>query len=699
VVRQPAALEQSDASLPRFAPLFDRIVRPQATPLALFACGVAFCMGLALTFVAGASQHLTALLLRALATGFAVWAWASSPPTPCLWRSPPMLLPALALTVAGFGVLGAPEPGLALTGLAHATAGCLVFFALWRGAPGYAATAWRGLQGMALCHASWALLQACGVGGYRGRSTGGFFNPNDLGAFLVPFVVSAAAESLAAVRGAGGVATAASAVAGGSQPPQGWTLRLGSLVTALGSQAAPLRPSPLQRCMQCLGSFITARRSQAAQAAILLGGVAASGSRAAALACALGLGCLAVPIRNFVSPAQQPRSRGWTILAGALGLAMLGWVGHLRLLHPDPFRYSRLAIWRRCVALAWQHPLGVGMGEFAAALRHFGVPLPGWVHYPYLANHAHNELLQVWVELGLPGLLVATAWVAWLSRQALRCAWQRLQAPLPPGSQVAYALAFGIPACCSNTLHIPPIALAAAVWAAQLAKVSGPKAPEVTATATPQRTRWGPVACLGVIAIAPGVPATVAAVASSQAVRAQHSGNTSLALQRAMVAQQVAPWSLSSALLVLSLQHQRGLPLDATLEALLQLSQRFATDPRPLTRAVTLVQHGGEPGRVLGLGPAEAAHLWEQAAGRDAHNALLWVEAGRAWQAAGEPAAAAHAWQEALAQEPHCVAALGYLAEQAADPEEARLLRKRALRAAAQAHSYRGYAAAVLSAP
>ncbi|NJL57315.1 O-antigen ligase family protein [bacterium] len=84
----------------------------------------------------------------------------------------------------------------------------------------------------------------------------------------------------------------------------------------------------------------------------------------------------------------------------------------------------RLNIWEGALAILIDHPLtGVGMDRFRApAVRRaypvegFNMPIGASDYDPTFPQpslpHAHNELLQAGVDLGLPGMIVFIAWYA-----------------------------------------------------------------------------------------------------------------------------------------------------------------------------------------------------------------------------------------------------------------------------------------------
>lgn len=80
----------------------------------------------------------------------------------------------------------------------------------------------------------------------------------------------------------------------------------------------------------------------------------------------------------------------------------------------------RREAWQRALYLIQDFPLGVGMGFFTPMVAHF---YPFFLSLPGEVPHAHNLLLQIAVDLGLPGLF---AW-ACLMGAVLRASWQIFQ--------------------------------------------------------------------------------------------------------------------------------------------------------------------------------------------------------------------------------------------------------------------------------
>lgn len=117
----------------------------------------------------------------------------------------------------------------------------------------------------------------------------------------------------------------------------------------------------------------------------------------------------------FVVLARRWRGLLWLIPVALLGVGLLAWRGELALLL-DPVGSagaissleSRVEIWSRAIYMIQDFPFtGIGVGTFQRVAN---------VLYPFFLagpdaqiGHAHNLLLQVGVDLGLPGLVAFLA--------------------------------------------------------------------------------------------------------------------------------------------------------------------------------------------------------------------------------------------------------------------------------------------------
>ena len=87
----------------------------------------------------------------------------------------------------------------------------------------------------------------------------------------------------------------------------------------------------------------------------------------------------------------------------------------------DPYAYTRLDIWKSSVVRVLEHPLGIGVGMFKQGSFQERFPIEGnIVRYGKRPESAHNEYLQMGVELGLVGLVIffcgAALWAAEIRR-------------------------------------------------------------------------------------------------------------------------------------------------------------------------------------------------------------------------------------------------------------------------------------------
>lgn len=73
----------------------------------------------------------------------------------------------------------------------------------------------------------------------------------------------------------------------------------------------------------------------------------------------------------------------------------------------DPYAYTRLDIWRDSLKRVADHPWGGGLGMYKYLSFEYRFPVESDIaRYGKRAESAHNEYLQMAVELGVPGLLI-----------------------------------------------------------------------------------------------------------------------------------------------------------------------------------------------------------------------------------------------------------------------------------------------------
>lgn len=154
--------------------------------------------------------------------------------------------------------------------------------------------------------------------------------------------------------------------------------------------------------------------------ALLLIGVVLNGSLAALL--------LAGPVL-LASGLLLPF--GWRLRMFVMPLAGLALVGAVYALTMDPLERatgseaasveSRQQIWATTVsAIDESFPFGTGLGSFESVYRQYEDQSSVGATY---VNHAHNDYLQVALELGAPGIILMALFLVWWATQSLRI-WQ-----------------------------------------------------------------------------------------------------------------------------------------------------------------------------------------------------------------------------------------------------------------------------------
>jgi len=98
---------------------------------------------------------------------------------------------------------------------------------------------------------------------------------------------------------------------------------------------------------------------------------------------------------------------------------------------------SRQAIWRTTgEAVADSFPFGTGLGSFAEVYRLY--ENPETVDSSYV-NHAHNDYLELTLELGLAGVVLIVLFIAWWGRRAARIWSSSLSSPFERAATIASA--------------------------------------------------------------------------------------------------------------------------------------------------------------------------------------------------------------------------------------------------------------------
>ena len=148
----------------------------------------------------------------------------------------------------------------------------------------------------------------------------------------------------------------------------------------------------------------------------LILGLGISGSRAGILFAMLAI--LASLLLAWRKREREARGRASTVvfiagLAGIFAVLQFGLAGILSRMGHDPLEDSRFILaqvtWRAASSV---FPLGSGIGTFVPYYAMFETPADIGSSY---ANHAHNDWLEVWLEGGVPALLIAAAFLVWLA--------------------------------------------------------------------------------------------------------------------------------------------------------------------------------------------------------------------------------------------------------------------------------------------
>jgi O-antigen ligase len=606
----------------------------------VFGCGATACNG--------ASQHGPAFILRA-AVAAACW---------LTWPHPLGRIPhgaqgiiACLLMAYAWGLGWADDLSLAVQPTATLLLAVVVFWGAAAATTDTVATFYDGLFALGTAHSVWAMVQRLtSSAGPADRATGGFFSPIDLAAFLSPLIVWAWHRStITMARG-----------------PRIWRqAAAGTMLVGLGCTGT--RSGVLAVLPAVAGVGYKAWRGKRGSS----GGPAYAHARAATF---IGLAAL--------------------ICAAAYALRYRFAVRY------DAYAYARCDIWRACVAAFQASPQGVGLGGLAPRLQVMGVPLAGPVRYPLVANTAHSEVLQAAVEMGVPGLLAVLALMIGLVVTVMR---------LPANRRAAHGaigLAFALPALCYTTLHLPCMPLLFALWAAAAIRdaagdaVAGTAA-NAQALATTTKPEPGPGRLArGTLAVAVLllVPGLVAHFALRRATQLQVSGGAANPVARwAALAHLVLPDSCATALAAQALIARGPPPLPplTQVERWVALAEAYPACPEPLRRAgYTLERMARTPSQWH-----QVAQLWQEAAARDPHNALLWVQAARAATRSPAPDTADGLWTRAVAEEPHCARAwvgLGEAARVRGDAAAVRVAYAQVTAAVALAGTMTGYAHEVL---
>ena len=140
---------------------------------------------------------------------------------------------------------------------------------------------------------------------------------------------------------------------------------------------------------------------------------------------------------------------GWRLRWVGVPLVVVGLAGAVAALSTNPLNstsassakeyslQSRQHIWRTAAAaIAETFPVGTGLGSFQQVYRL--QENPDRVDATYV-NHAHNDYLELAMELGLPGILLILAFFAWWGRRLAQIWSSNLSSPFDRAATIASA--------------------------------------------------------------------------------------------------------------------------------------------------------------------------------------------------------------------------------------------------------------------
>lgn len=167
-----------------------------------------------------------------------------------------------------------------------------------------------------------------------------------------------------------------------------------------------------------------------------------TGSRAGLIVGTVGLISITLLYRkpNITVPKKRKGNKldlRWPL--GAFGVLCLGTLTILmsraealqRLTATNQAEDLRFQAWPAIADMAWKYfPVGSGVGSF---IEVFQIDEPYELLIPTYFNHAHNDWLEIYMTLGLPGLLVLTAAVVAI----IRAAWAAFR--VKASEDVSYA--------------------------------------------------------------------------------------------------------------------------------------------------------------------------------------------------------------------------------------------------------------------
>jgi O-antigen ligase len=214
----------------------------------------------------------------------------------------------------------------------------------------------------------------------------------------------------------------------------------------------------------------------------------------------------------------------------------------------NPAAYARWQMWNSAVQQMVDHPLGIGLGLYQYTSPQYAFPVDGEItRYGKVAQTAHNEYLQIGVEMGPLGILVFGLGIFLTGRATVRLLQRRLsrrQRRLVIGL-TGGNLALLVHAACDSNLREPAIAILLVLSVGltlAAARLSGGATNSVHVIPVRSRIAWGAgtaavILLVAVEAIRLGVAWMLFESGSRRAVE----GHTALAIERLQTAVALDP--------------------------------------------------------------------------------------------------------------------------------------------------------------
>ena len=345
----------------------------------------------------------------------------------------------------------------------------------------------------------------------------------------------------------------------------------------------------------------------------------------------------------------------------------------------DPYAYTRLAIWQNSLERIIDHPWGVGLGLYKYTSFQYRFPVESAIaRYGKRAESAHNEYLQLAVELGVLGLVLFLAGVAllgWEIRETLRLPlepWERGLVIGLSGGILGILVHSGVDA----VFHEPALVLLAILFAGMILVVKRlrqPQGPSVWTMPFP----YHPVRAVSI-----GVVAVLCALLIVQPAAAWYAFDKGAGEAAVGREDQAFDWFQRATLIAPGTTAYH----DALALAEVRLFQQSG-DPRWLLRAIDELTMGLELNPLDGrfahrlgtlhvlladrVGPGlqqedlwrQAAAYFEQAMRLDPYSPFNYHELGKIRRAQGHKEEALALFRRAISYEPNFLPARAQLAE------------------------------------